>query len=105
MKLIKIYEGVIMKNKLTVIGVALALSTSVFSCDSTHENEPSGNENINKVSLKQSQNPLFEPSPLQYQTPIFNQIKNLLKVDIKEIENKLKILNAPFTPGRLKAKY
>jgi hypothetical protein len=38
-------------------------------------------------------------------TPIFNQIKNLLKVDIKEIENKLKILNAPFTPGRLKAKY
>lgn len=75
MKLIKIYEGVIMKNKLTVIGVALALSTSVFSCDSTHKNEPSGNENINKVSLKQSQNPLFEPSPLQYQTPIFNQIK------------------------------
>ena len=38
-------------------------------------------------------------------TPIFKQIKNLLKVDIKEIENKLKTLDAPYTPGRLKAKY
>jgi len=35
-------------------------------------------------------------------TPIFNKIKNILEVDIKEIENKLKIIKAPYTPGRLK---
>ena len=37
--------------------------------------------------------------------PIFNKIKNLIEVDIKEIENKLKIIKAPYTPGRLKPKY
>ena len=35
-------------------------------------------------------------------TPIFNKIKNILEVDIKEIEDKLKIIKAPYTPGRLK---
>ena len=35
-------------------------------------------------------------------TPIFNKIKNILEVDIKEIENKLKTIKAPYTPGRLK---
>ena len=36
--------------------------------------------------------------------PIYKEIKNLLKVDIKEIEDKLKIIDAPYTPGRLKPK-
>ena len=36
--------------------------------------------------------------------PIYNEIKNLLKIDIKEIEDKLKIIDAPYTPGRLRPK-
>ena len=37
-------------------------------------------------------------------TTIYIEVKNLVKIDIKDIENKLKILEAPHTPGRLKAR-
>ena len=37
-------------------------------------------------------------------TTIYIEVKNLVKIDIKEIENKLKIIEAPHTPGRLKAR-
>ena len=37
-------------------------------------------------------------------TTIYIEVKSLVKIDIKEIENKLKILEAPHTPGRLKAR-
>jgi photosystem II stability/assembly factor-like uncharacterized protein len=36
-------------------------------------------------------------------SPLYDEIKNILKFNIKEIENKLKLMNAPFTPGRLKS--
>ncbi|MDC1534890.1 hypothetical protein N8383_01395 [Flavobacteriaceae bacterium] len=34
-------------------------------------------------------------------TPLYDEVQYLLKNDIKLIEDKLKILNAPYTPGRL----
>ena len=37
-------------------------------------------------------------------TTIYIEVKSLVKIDIKEIENKLKIIEAPHTPGRLKAR-
>ena len=37
-------------------------------------------------------------------TTIYIEVKNLVKIDIKDIENKLKIIEAPHTPGRLKAR-
>ena len=36
-------------------------------------------------------------------TTIYIEVKSLVKIDIKEIENKLKVIEAPHTPGRLKA--
>jgi len=36
-------------------------------------------------------------------TTIYIEVKSLVKNDIKQIENKLKIIGAPHTPGRLKA--
>ena len=37
-------------------------------------------------------------------TTIYIEVKSLVKIDIKEIENKLKVIEAPHTPGRLKAR-
>ena len=37
-------------------------------------------------------------------TTIYIEVKNLVKIHIKDIENKLKIIEAPHTPGRLKAR-
>ena len=37
-------------------------------------------------------------------TTIYIEVKSLVKIDIKDIENKLKVIEAPHTPGRLKAR-
>jgi hypothetical protein len=45
----------------------------------------------------------FEIAKEEYM-PIKEEIENLMKVDVKALEDKLKDLGAPYTPGRIMEK-
>ncbi|MGB0936456.1 MAG: M3 family metallopeptidase [Colwellia sp.] len=64
-----------MRSKLTIIAVAIALSAGVTSCGSSEKPQKDTTNTLNEGVQESIQNPLFEPSPLQYQTPMFDKIQ------------------------------